>query len=124
MIPGGELLKVLGNMDWDLFKRQKEWLFSQQIQTENWYGQDASDLPAGILNMMDRIQDVWEDVVDNPCWYEERWNDEDLRTALGNAEIEATEVNIARLKKECIHIFDDKSERNEMLADMAREIFK
>lgn len=124
MIPGGELLKVLGNMDWDLFKRQKEWLFSQQIQTENWYGQDASDLPAGILNMMDRIQDVWEDEADNPCWYEERWNDEDLRTALGNAEIEATEVNIARLKKECIHIFDDKSERNEMLADMAREIFK
>lgn len=27
------------------------------------------------------------------------------------------------MKLECLHIFDDKSVRNEMLADKAREIF-
>lgn len=119
----GELLNVMENVDWDLFEHQKEWLYSQQIQTER-YGHDASDLPAGILNMMDRIQDAWEGEADNPCWYEERWDDEDLRTALENAEIEVTEENVIRLKKECIHIFDDKSERNDMLADMARKVLK
>lgn len=120
----GELLNVMENVDWDLFEHQKEWLYSQQIQTEKWYGHDASDLPAGILNMMDRIQDAWEGEADNPCWYEERWVDEDLRIALENAEIEVTEENMTWLKKECIHIFDDKSERNDMLADMARKVLK
>ncbi len=54
------LVKLMEDMDWDLFVRQKEWLYSQQIQIEKWYGQSASALPAGILNMMDRIQDAWE----------------------------------------------------------------
>jgi len=90
---------------------------------EKWYGHDASDLPAGILNMMDRIQDAWEDEADNPYWHEERWDDEDLRIALENAEIEVTVENVDRLKNACIYIFDDKSVRNEMLADMARKIF-
>jgi len=74
--------------------------------------------------MMDKIQDAWEDEADNSCWYEERWDDEDLRTALENAEIEVTVENVARLKNACICIFDEKSVRNEMLADMARLIFK
>ncbi len=119
-----ELLNLMENMDWDLFKYQKEWLYSQQIQIEKWYGHEASDLPAGILNMMDRIQDAWEDEADNPYWYEEKWDDEDLRTALKHAEIEVTVENVDRLKNACIYIFDDKSVRNEMLADMARNIFE
>ncbi|MCD8105925.1 MAG: hypothetical protein LUF35_13250 [Lachnospiraceae bacterium] len=56
-------------------------------------------------------------------WYEEFWNDEDLEIALENAEIEVTDKNVAKLKQACLHIFDDKTDRNEMLADMARDIF-
>ncbi|MCD8014390.1 MAG: hypothetical protein LUG99_14670 [Lachnospiraceae bacterium] len=125
-----ELLKVMNQMDWELFVKQKEWLYSQLCYLEKWYGAEASALPEGILNMMGRIQNVWEmGGIDNNgvpkegCWYDELWFDEDLEIALENAEIQVTDQNVARLKRECLHIFDDKSERNEMLADKARSIF-
>lgn len=38
--------------------------------------------------------------------------------------VTASEKNLERLKSECLHIFDDKSTRNEMLVDKAREIFE
>lgn len=55
-----ELMKALQQMDWELFSKQKEWLYSQQCYIEKWYGAEAATLPEGILNMMDRIQDAWE----------------------------------------------------------------
>ena len=57
-------------------------------------------------------------------WYIEKWYDEDLINVLKEIGITASEKNLERLKSECLHIFDDKSTRNEMLADKAREIFE
>lgn len=37
-----------------------------------------------------------------------------------NAEIDVTEENVVKLKNKCRNIFDDKSERNEMLVNAAR----
>ncbi|MCD8122690.1 MAG: hypothetical protein LUE65_10750 [Clostridiales bacterium] len=125
--PGkNELVKIMENMEWDLFQRQKEWIYAQQIQIEKWYGREAAALPMGILNMIDKIQEAWEEKMaradKNPCWYEERWYDEDLKTALENAEVEVTVANVTKLRNCCVHIFDDKSVRNEMLVDMARKM--
>lgn len=44
--------------------------------------------------------------------------------ALKEIGVTASEKNLERLKSECLHIFDDKSTRNEMLVDKAREIFE
>ncbi len=55
-----ELVKAVNQIDWKLFIKQKEWLYSQQCYLEKWYGTEASALPEGILNMMDRIQEAWE----------------------------------------------------------------
>lgn len=61
---------------------------------------------------------------DDNAWYVEKWYDEDLINALKEIGVTASEKNLERLKSECLHIFDDKSTRNEMLADKAREIFE
>lgn len=58
------------------------------------------------------------------AWYIEKWYDEDLINALKEIGVTASEKNLERLKSECLHIFDDKSTRNEMLVDKAREIFE
>lgn len=122
-----ELVKIMDNMDWDLFQRQKEWLYAQQIHIEKWYGQEAAVFPTGILNMMDKIQDAWENdkmarADKKRCWYEEKWYDEDLKMALKDADVEITAANVTRLRNRCAHIFDDKSVRNEMLVNMARTL--
>ncbi len=57
-----ELVKAVNQIDWELFLKQKEWLYSQQYYLEKWYGVEAAALPEGILNMMDKIQDAYEDV--------------------------------------------------------------
>ncbi|MCD7840850.1 MAG: hypothetical protein LUG56_00080 [Lachnospiraceae bacterium] len=76
--------------------------------------------------MMDRIQDAWEEEAAradaNECWYEEKWYDEDLRIALEEVGVDVTAGNVAKLKMACLHIFDDKSERDEMLVGMARKL--
>ena len=58
----GKLMTALKQMDWDLFLKQKEWLYSQQCYIEKWYGVEAAALPEGIINMMDQIQNAYEDV--------------------------------------------------------------
>lgn len=64
------------------------------------------------------------EVPEQNAWYIEKWYDEDLIGTLEEIGVTVSEENIERLKLECLHIFDDKSARNEMLADKAREIFK
>ena len=64
------------------------------------------------------------EVPEQSAWYVEKWYDEDLINALKEIGVTVSKENIERLKLECLHIFDDKSIRNEMLADKAREIFK
>lgn len=53
-------------------------------------------------------------------WYTENWYDEDLENALINNDMEATRENIEKLKLQCLHLFDDKTVRNEMLEEAAR----
>lgn len=64
-----------------------------------------------------------EEEPEDNAWYIEKWYDEDLINALKESGATASRENIERLKSECLHIFDDKSVRNEMLVDKAREIF-
>ncbi|GBU06549.1 hypothetical protein EDD74_11929 [Faecalimonas umbilicata] len=63
------------------------------------------------------------EVPEQSTWYVEKWYDEDLINALKEIGVTVSKENIERLKLECLHIFDDKSVRNEMLVDKAREIF-
>ena len=56
-------------------------------------------------------------------WYTENWYNEDLETALENNDVPVTPENVAKLREACRGIFDDKSARNEMIDDKAREIF-
>lgn len=56
-------------------------------------------------------------------WYIEKWYDEDLEVALKEAGIPITKENIIKLKTACKGIFDDKSERNNMLCQIAEETF-
>lgn len=51
--------ELLRNMDWELFEKQKEWLVEQVAALEP-SGSEASEIPEGILNMMDRMQEVYE----------------------------------------------------------------
>lgn len=64
------------------------------------------------------------EVPEQNAWFVEKWYDEDLINALKEIGVTANKENIGKLKLECLHIFDDKSVRNEMLTDKAREIFK
>ena len=57
-------------------------------------------------------------------WYVECWYDEDLAIALDTNEIPVTAENISKMRNACKGIFDDKSARNEMLADKAHELFR
>lgn len=56
-------------------------------------------------------------------WYVERWYDEDLAAALDTAEVPVTSENISKMRRACKGIFDDKTGRNEILADKAYELF-
>lgn len=58
------------------------------------------------------------------CWYEERWYREDIENTLAVAGIPITEENITRLWMKAKKIFDDKSDRNEMLVMAALEEFE
>ena len=58
----------------------------------------------------------------NETWNTEIWTNEDLEAALENAGIPTTDYAVEKLKGECLHLFDDKSARNEMLADKVYEL--
>ena len=63
------------------------------------------------------------DSIEQP-WYTEYWYMEDLENALEAAGIEVTVENLQKLLTGCKSIFDDKTERNEMLIDKARKLFE
>lgn len=60
---------------------------------------------------------------DSDCWYQERWHEEDLEIALEQARIVVNEENLRKIKAACKGIFDNKTIRNEMLKQVAEEIF-
>ena len=63
-------------------------------------------------------------VLSEEPWYTERWHEEDLVGAMEQAGVAITRTNLDTMKKACVDIFADKSARNEMLADKARELFE
>lgn len=56
-------------------------------------------------------------------WCIECWYDEDLAAAMDLAGVPVTNENLSKMRNACKGIFDDKSVRNEMLADKAYELF-
>ena len=57
------------------------------------------------------------------CWYTEKWYDDDLIEALEDSGVPATEENVERFRAACKGVFDDKSERNSMLRQIASVTF-
>lgn len=118
--------ETLHNIGWQLFQKQKEWLNQQAIQAEDSGCED--NMPLGILNLMDAIQDMYEsgalDSSEDNAWYTEKWYDEDIISILEELEIPATRKNIMRARQRVLRLFDDKSDRNEMLTDAIEDIFK
>lgn len=61
---------------------------------------------------------------DDGCWYTEKWYKEDLENALKEAMVPVTEDSIREMENECRTIFNDKSDRNEILVSVAERMFK
>lgn len=92
---------------------EKKWDGTDDIHGELW----------GCEKCMGKANKIGCVSVEQP-WYTENWYMDDLENALESAEIEATEENLNKLLLGCQGIFDDKTARNEMLADKARELFR
>lgn len=63
-------------------------------------------------------------VLSDEPWYVEKWNEEDLIAAMEKAKACITRENLDKMKAACKDIFEDKTSRNEMLEDKARELFE
>lgn len=63
-------------------------------------------------------------VLSEEPWHIEVWYDEDLVASMEKANVEITIENLDRMKAACKSIFEDKTSRNEMLEDKARELFE
>lgn len=83
------------------------------------------------------LHGFWENEFTNGCavvdvsidletviWYREDWYLEDLEEAIRSTGLEVTQERVDKLLEECHRIFDDKSERNEMLVQKASELFE
>lgn len=57
-------------------------------------------------------------------WYVEKWYDGDLEVALIEAGIPVSDERIAKLRGACTGIFDDLSDRTELLKQKAEELFE
>ena len=57
-------------------------------------------------------------------WYVEKWYDGDLEIALIEAGIPVSDERIAKLRDACTGIFDDLSDRTELLKQKAEELFE
>lgn len=60
----------------------------------------------------------------NAIWHREDWYLEDLEEAIRSTGLEVTQERVDKLLEECHRIFDDKSGRNEMLAQKASKLFE
>ena len=79
---------------------------------------------------MEAIEENRQKIIDeiyrraNAIWYREDWYLEDLEEAIRSTGLEVTQERVDKLLKECHRIFDDKSGRNEMLAQKASKLFE
>lgn len=72
----------------------------------------------------DRCTNCGNPVLSDEPWYVEKWNEEDLIAAMEKAKAHITRENLDKMKAACKDIFEDKTSRNEMLEDKARELFE
>ena len=56
-------------------------------------------------------------------WHKEIWTDQDLINALEYRCIEPTKENVSKLRESCKGMFDDSSNRNEMIDDKVCSLF-
>lgn len=72
---------------------------------------------------------IYVEINRKPCpnpdevWYTEKWLYQDIIYALEDADVPATEENIFLVESRVKKGFDDKSDRNEMIADIVDELF-
>lgn len=76
---------------------------------------------AAIVGLLEEIPETV--VFSGKPWYTESWYDEDIAAAMEAAGVVVTQANLAKARDKCRAIFDDKSERNEMLKCMVESIF-
>lgn len=76
------------------------------------------------LKFFQNFATLLEDSCKENIWASETWTDEDLISALQYRCIEPTEENISNLREACKGMFDDKSDRNEMIDDKVCELFE
>lgn len=91
---------------------------------EHDFGEDTKKERENLKKIKDYLQFEFLDESDSSIWYKEIWTDEDLIGALQYRYIEPTEENVSKLREACKGMFDDKSDRNEMIDDKVCELFE
>lgn len=76
-----------------------------------------------ISEEVDSGEEIW-DLNDSDPWYMELWEMNDLYNAMREAEVPLTEENIDKALNAVKGIFDDYSDRNEMLLKCIENTFK
>lgn len=61
---------------------------------------------------------------DPEAWYVETWCDQDIINAMEEQGVEVTPEKLEQVKEQVIPLFDDKTERNEQIADVVWELFE
>ena len=90
---------------------------------EHDFGEDTKKERENLKKIKDYLQFEFLDGNNSNTWYTEIWTDEDLINALEYRYIEPTEENVSKLREACKGMFDDKSDRNEMIDDKVCELF-
>lgn len=83
-------------------------------------GEDYDWLSGEIADILTQHQAL----PDPEVWYTETWCDQDIVDALEDQDIEATPERLEQVKERVIPLFDDKTERNEQIADAVWELFE
>lgn len=77
-----------------------------------------------LYGQIEEILALHQALPDTEVWYTETWCDQDIVNALEAQNIEVTPERLEQVKERVIPLFDDKTERNEQIADAVRELFE
>lgn len=80
------------------------------------YGSDYDAIGDRLDRLFDALTDEY--ITSNDAWYVESWFDGDIEEALQILDIPYTEENLRKAKRILRGIFDDKSDRNEMIVQV------
>lgn len=107
------------------FRKQKEKIIANNFETPiiyndlNLFEIEYQDVEHRTFVELDVAEVIRED---ESIWYEETWNEDDLKTALEYHDLPPTEMTIEYMKALCLNIFQDMNKRNELLQDKASEL--